>query len=102
MINIAPRLNTVTIKDKNQPPSAEEYREDYMGFPVYPLLDLFSWYDQIELAKICRDLTAFQTTLVLLIMTTLPQGYTNGVQVFDSVMKKILKDQISVRTGIHR
>ena len=32
-------------------------------------------------------------------MTTLPQGYTNGVQVFGRVMKKSLKDQISAEPG---
>jgi len=32
-------------------------------------------------------------------MTTLPQGYTNRLQVFDRVMKKILKDQISSKQG---
>jgi len=53
----------------------------------------------MALAEIYRDLTAFQTPLGLLRMTTLPQGYTNGVQVFDRVMKKILKDQISAKQG---
>jgi len=51
------------------------------------------------LAEICRDLTAFQTPLELLRMTTLPQGCTNGVQVFDRVMKKILRNQISAKGG---
>jgi len=32
-------------------------------------------------------------------MMALPQGYTNGVQVFDRVMKKILKDQIAAGIG---
>jgi len=32
-------------------------------------------------------------------MTALPQGYTNGVQVFDPLMKKILKDQIAAGIG---
>jgi len=32
-------------------------------------------------------------------MTALPQGYTNTVQVFDRVMKKILKDQIAAGIG---
>jgi len=87
------------IKDASLLPSAEEYSEDFAGFPVLSLLDLFSGYDQMALAEICRDLTAFQTPLGLLRMTTLPQGYTNGVQVFDRVMKKILKDQISAKRG---
>jgi len=32
-------------------------------------------------------------------MTALPQGYMNGVQVFDRVKKKILKDQLAARIG---
>jgi len=97
LLNTAQRLNAVTIKDASLPPSAEEYSEDFAGFPVLFLLDLFLLYDQMALAEICRDLTAFQTPLGLLRMTTLPQGYTNRVQVFDRVMKKILKDQISAK-----
>jgi len=97
LINAAQRLNTVTIKDASLPPSAQEYREDFTGFPVLSLLDLFSRYDQMALAEICRDLTGFQTQLGLLIMTTLPQAYTNGVQVFDKLIKKILKDQIPAK-----
>ena len=65
MINAAQRLNAVTIKDSSVPPSAEEYSEDFAGFPVLSLLDLFSGYDQMALAEICRDLTAFQTPLGL-------------------------------------
>jgi len=87
LINAAQRLNAVTIKDASLPPSAEEYSEDFAGFPVLSLLDLFSGYDQMALAEICRDLTVFQTPLGLLRMTTLLQRYTNGVQVFDRVMK---------------
>ena len=32
-------------------------------------------------------------------MTTLPQGYTNGVQVFDKVIQKVLKYVISENRG---
>jgi len=72
LINVAKRLKTVTIKDASLPPSAEEYSEDFAGFPVLSLLELFSGYDQMALAEICRDLTAFQTPLGLLRITTLP------------------------------
>jgi len=99
LINAAQSFNAVTIKDASLPPLVGEYSEDFAGFPVLSLLDLFSGYDQMALAEICRDLTAFQTPLGLLRMTTLPQGYTNGAQVFDRVMKKILKNQISAKGG---
>ena len=44
-------------------------------------------------------MTAFMTPFVLLRMTTLPQGYTNRVQVFDRVIRKVLKDEISENRG---
>ena len=40
-------------------------------------------------------MTAFMTPFGLLRMTTLLQGYINGVQVFDRVIQKVLKDAIS-------
>ena len=44
-------------------------------------------------------MTAFMTPSGLLRMTTLPQGYTNGVQLFDRVNRKVLKDAISENRG---
>jgi len=49
LINAAQRLNAVTIKDASLLPSSEEYSEDFAGFPLLSLLDLFSGYDQCEL-----------------------------------------------------
>ena len=42
---------------------------------------------------------AFMTPFGLLRMTTLPQGYTNGVQVFDRVIRKVHNDVISENCG---
>ena len=42
-----------------------------------------------------RDLTAFMTPFGLMRMATLLQGYTNGVQVFDRVIRKVLAEQIA-------
>ena len=42
---------------------------------------------------------AFMTSFGPLRMTTLPQGYTNGVQVFDRVIRKVLNDVISENCG---
>ena len=46
-----------------------------------------------------RDMTAFITPLGLLRTMSLPQGYTNGVQVFDRVIRKVLKNVISENRG---
>ena len=97
--NAAERLNAVTIKDASLPPSAHDFNEEFTLFPLLSLLDLFSGYDQCILAPESGDMTAFMTPFGLLRMTTLPQGYTNGVQVLDRVIRKVLKNIISENFG---
>ena len=99
LINAAQRLNAVTIKDASLPPFADDFSEEFAGFPLLSLLDLFSGYDQCILAPESRDMTVFRTPFGLVRMITLPQGYTNGVQVFDRVIHKVLKDVISENRG---
>ena len=99
LINAAQRHNAVTIKDASLPPSTDNFSEEFVGFPLFSLLDLFSSYDQWILAPESRDMTAFMTPFGLLRMTTLPQGYTNGVQVFDRVIRNVHKDIISENRG---
>ena len=99
LINAAQRLNAITIKDASLPPSADNFSEGFVGFPLLSLSDLFSRYDQYILTPESRDMTAFMTPFGLLRMTTLPQGYTNSVQVFDEVIYKVLKDVISEHRG---
>ena len=72
----------------------EEFSERFAGYPVVSLVDLFSGYDQCTLDPASCDITAFDTRLGLMRMTTLPMGYTNAVQVFDRVMRKVLQHQI--------
>ena len=55
-----------------------------------PVTDLYSGYDQCTLAPESPDITAFHMPLGLIRLTTLPQGYTNAVQAFDRVVKKVL------------
>ena len=45
LINAAQRVNAVTIKDASLPPSADDFSEEFVGFPLVSLLDLFSGYD---------------------------------------------------------
>ena len=72
----------------------EEFSERFAGYLVVSLVDLFSGYDQCTLDPAARDITAFHTPLGLMRITTLPMGYTNAVQVFDRVMRKVLQHQI--------
>ena len=90
LIYSAQWLNAVTIKDASLPPTVDEFSEEFARYPLISLLDLFSGYDQCSLAPESRDMTAFMTSFGLMRMATLPQGYTNRVQVFGRVIRKVL------------
>ena len=45
LINSTQRLNAVTIKDASLPPTVDEFREEFAGYPLISLLDFFSGYD---------------------------------------------------------
>ena len=90
LINSTQCLNAVTIKDASLLSTVDEFSEEFAGYPLILLLDLFSGYDQCSLAAEPRDMTAFMTLFGLMQMAMRPQGYTNGVQVFDRVIRKVL------------
>ena len=84
-------INRYTIRNVNLPPSVDEFSEEFAGCQVSSLIDWFSGYDQLILAKESRDITAFMTPLGLLRMTTVPQGATNSIAQFCKVVEKILE-----------
>jgi len=92
LINAAMKLNSVSLRDANLPPSVDEFSEEFAGCAIASLIDFFSGYDQLVLAPECRDMTAFMTPLGLLRMTTPPQGATNSVAQFVRVVMRILDD----------
>jgi Integrase zinc binding domain/RNase H-like domain found in reverse transcriptase/Reverse transcriptase (RNA-dependent DNA polymerase) len=94
LINAAMNINRVTIKDANLPPNPDEFAEEFAGMVVGSYIDFFSGYDQLELAKRFRDLTAIATPLGLFRQTTVLQGATNSVAQFVRVITKILQDWI--------
>jgi hypothetical protein len=97
LINNAQKLNGVTIRDANPPPNPDEFSEEFAGCAVMSLLDFFSGYDQVELHKDSRDMTAFSTPLGLVRQCTLPMGTTNSVAEFVRVMTKICREHIPDR-----
>ena len=97
LVNVAVELNRVTIRDANLPPSADEFSEEFAGCTISSLIDFFSGYDQVELDKESRDLTAFMTPLGLMRMTTLAQGATNSVAQFVRIVLKILAPHLRDR-----
>ena len=72
LINGVIKMNTVTVRDTNVPPTVDEFSEEFAGCQVASLIDFFSGYDQVELDERCRDMTAMMTPLGLVRQTTLP------------------------------
>ena len=97
LVNLTVELNTVTIRDANLPPSADDLSEEFAGCTISSLIDFFSGYDEVELAKECRDLIVFMTPLGLMRMITLAQGATNSVAQFIRIVLKILVPHLQDR-----
>ena len=97
LINGVIKMNTVTVRDTNVPPTVDEFSEEFAGCQVASLIDFFSGYDQVELDERCRDMTAMMTPLGLVRQITLPQGATNSVSQFQRVMTRILGAHIPHR-----
>ena len=94
LINSATRMNKVTIKDAHLPPVPDEFAEEFAGMQIGSYLDWYSGYDQVELDRLCRDMTAIMTDLGLLRQCTILMGATNSVAQFCRVVLRILQDLI--------
>ena len=90
--------NRVTIRNKGSGPIVDEVAEAFAGQAIYSIGDLYSGYDQFQLAMESRDLTTMKTPLGLVRMCTLPQGATNSVAHMQSAMNQILKDFVPNKT----
>ena len=93
LINDVQPLNKVTIRDSGLPPAVDEFFEDFAGYPISSAIDYYSGYYQIPLDVESSDLTTFMIALGLLV-TQLPQGWTNSVAVFVRVIGKVHWRQI--------
>ena len=65
-------MNIVIVRDINVLLTIDKFLEEFAGYQVASLIDFFSRYDQVELDKQCRDMTAMMTLLGLVRQTTLP------------------------------
>lgn len=90
--------NKVTIRNKGSGPIVDEVAEAFAGQAIYSIGDLYSGYDQFQLAKESRDLTTMKTPLGLLRMCTLPQGATNSVAHMQNAMNQILREFVPEKT----
>ena len=90
--------NSITIRNMAIGLVVDAFAEAFAGYSIYSQIDLFSAYDQFQLAKRSRDLTAFQSPIGLTRMCVLPQGATNSVGHIATAMNKILKEFIPDKT----
>ena len=65
-------FNKVTIRNTGVKSSIDEFAEAFTGRFIYSVGDLYSRYDQFQLAVESRDITTMQTPLGLVRMCTLP------------------------------
>ncbi|KAL3687991.1 hypothetical protein R1sor_014300 [Riccia sorocarpa] len=90
--------NKVTIRNMGSRPVVDEFAEAFAGRAIYSMGDLYSGYDQFQLAVESRDITTMRTPLGLLRMCTLPQGATNSVTHMQNAMNKVLRDFVPEKT----
>ena len=75
-------------------PSINDFTEAFAGRSIYSIYDLYSDYDQFQLAIDRRDITTIRTPIGLIRMCTLPEGATNTIARMVNAMKKVLIDCI--------
>jgi hypothetical protein len=88
-------VNKVTIRNAGIGPTIDEFAEAFAGRSIYSVSDLYSGYDQFQLAEESKHLTTMRTPLGLVRMCTLPQGGTNSVAHMVNTMNRVLRDFIS-------
>ena len=65
-INLATRLNGVSIRDTLLLGGYEAFSEEFSGYVILTGIDLFSGYDHCPFYMLSRDITAFSTLLGVL------------------------------------
>ena len=94
------KLNGVTIRDSGVPPILDEFVEAYAGRSVYSVLDMYWGFYARVIDPKSRDMTAFQTPLGVLRITSLPMGFTNSPAEFQACMVFILEDEMPEVAGV--
>ena len=87
-------VNKVTIRNAGIGPIVDEFAEAFAGRAIYSMGDLYSGYDQFQLAIDSRNITTMKTPIGLVRMCTLPQGATNSVAHMMNAMNKVLHEYI--------
>ena len=72
-------VNKVTIRNSGVGIIVNEFAETFAGHAIYSIGDLYSGYEQFQLAMESRDITTMRTPIGLVRMCTLQQEATNSV-----------------------
>ncbi|GGS27692.1 hypothetical protein GCM10010252_77770 [Streptomyces aureoverticillatus] len=91
-------VSAVIIKNAGIGLIVDEFAEAFAGRVIYLMGDLYSGYDQFQLAEGSRDMTTMRTPFGLVRMCTFPQGATNSVAHMMNGMNKVLRDFIPEKT----
>lgn len=84
-------VNRVTIRDTGTAPLIHEYVDEFCRRSILSIGDLYSGYDQFQLERHSRQITAIRTPLGLVQMATCPQGGTNSVAHVTTAMGNLLQ-----------
>ena len=87
-------LNAITIQHSGVTPMPDHLTETFTSRACGGILDLYVGYDNCPLAESSRDMTTFQSPSRLLLLTTLPMGWTNAVPIFHEDVTYVLRDEI--------
>src|SRR5436189_6443595 len=94
-------MNKVIIRNANLSSNCEKFMKNFADMTVSSLLDFYADYDQMKLNEESRNMTAFQTSLELLRMTTILMRVTNSVRQFVQAMQQILAKHISHDASVY-
>ena len=90
IINAIININKIIIRDVNLLFNVEKFLKEFTSMLITLLIDFFFDYNQITLAKKCRNLIIFMILLELLKIIKLSQKIINLIVQFIKIIIKIL------------
>jgi hypothetical protein len=79
-------------------PLMDEFAEEFAGRAIHSIGDLYSGYDQFQLAQDSRDIRTMRMPLGLVSICNLPRGATNSVAHMQNAMNRILQPFVPKKT----
>nr|GEY48967.1 putative reverse transcriptase domain-containing protein [Tanacetum cinerariifolium] len=91
MCNDYPKLNKLTVKNRNPLPRIDDLFDQLQGSSVYSKIDLRSGYHQLRVREEDIPKTAFRTRYGHYEFQVMPFGFTNAPTVFMDLMNRLCK-----------